>query len=119
MAVNTTFDAVRMKKMYPHLSGAYIGRRLGVSRQRVHQILSGAGLPTRAIPPQLYCLNCGGEIDNRKVHQGKCDFEYYHRLLTCYGCGKEFYRARGQIELHRRRNYDRYFHSPECFQENR
>ena len=117
--MDTAFDAVRMKKMYPHLTNAYIGRRLGVGRERIRQIFRAKGLPTRAINPTHYCLHCNGEIEGRiKVHKGRCHFEYYEKLLTCYGCGKEFYRSRGHIALNERRNQENHFHSVDCYHKN-
>jgi len=41
------FEAEEMRKNNPSMSMAEIGRRLGLSRERVRQLLKRAGLPTK------------------------------------------------------------------------
>lgn len=82
----TSQRVVALRETHPELSGCAIARQVGVSRQRVHWILSRAHLPT--------------------ARQG------YVRgvLVTCFRCGVEFRRYPSQVKIALR-----HFCSEECY----
>ena len=75
-----------------------IARIVGVSRQRVYQILQEEGLPTKQhVKKCLYaCLVCG-RITNHKFCSGECRKEWLQIPVVCSECGNLFIRRRSSF----------------------
>ena len=98
------------------MSFAEMGRRLGISRQRVWVIARSAGSDARrasdASRPELTCLQCGRVFTARpyqiRAGRGFCSRECYHTSerdpssprveLICEVCGKTYTRMAYQLE---------------------
>lgn len=76
-------------------------KKLGVSRQRVHQLCRAMGLPTKPrFKVRVDCRRCGVEI--RGGVTGYCrncyrsSGERVWATWRCFGCGKEFFGQRSK-----------------------
>ena len=108
----------RMRRNYPSATLIQIGKRYGVTRERVRQILKAAGKPTRAvgtlcfnIPNQRFCLNCGRvrlSRGQRTFCSYKCKKEYLTIEVACTQCGVLF-------SLYQSRVIERLKHSKNIF----
>jgi len=68
-----------------------MGDRLGVSRERIRQMLNKLELPTRHYSEKkmVGCLECGSLIkEGKEFCNVKCRKSYNSVLVTCSQCGK-------------------------------
>ena len=86
---------INYRKNYPEMTLEAIGNEIGVSKQRVAQVLNEEKLETRSInqipkdlPP---CRNCGTIVPNvRRVFcSNECRYPEGKKTLTCYYCNTE------------------------------
>src|SRR5271157_2402425 len=72
-----------------------IAKMVGISRQRVHQILREEGLPTKQHIKkcQYKCPVCG-VISNRKFCSYECKKKWLYIPVICSECGNIFIRSR-------------------------
>ena len=92
---------------------------LGISRERVRQLLKELGLPTNLQnPKQIYlCRKCGHTI---RASQYKsmlcfiCKTKTLYQELTCEVCGKRFPRRNSVVTAAKKRGYEHIFCSSEC-----
>ena len=73
----TSINAVMLRQKHPDWTLDKIGQRCGVSKQRVHRILSKAGAKTASIPTvELICDFCGKPITKYRseVRRNKRNF---------------------------------------------
>jgi hypothetical protein len=73
-----------------------IARLVGISRQRVFQILQKEGLATKHLVMkinkyQYHCLECG-KISTNKFCSDECQNQWQQIPIVCTGCGKLFFR---------------------------
>jgi len=75
-----------------------IASKVGISRQRVYQILRKEGLPTKHYPKiiQYECAVCG-TISAHKFCSDKCKKKWQQIPVICTRCGKLFTRNRHQF----------------------
>ena len=96
-------DVVQLLRMEPNLSNAEVGRRIGLSRQRVMEMRRQAGLPASQATKRIDwhpCLRCGVQIPLRRKYCSRaCQWDYIH--LVCDECGKEFQRPRRMAERYK------------------
>ena len=89
-------DVIQLLTAEPYLSNAEVGRRLGLSRQRVMEMRRQGGLPASQATQRIGwhpCLRCGIQIPpKRKYCSRACQWDYIQ--LVCDECGKEFQRPR-------------------------
>ncbi|MCD6421954.1 DUF2116 family Zn-ribbon domain-containing protein [bacterium] len=100
-------EVVLLRVTHPELSCAEIGRRVGLTRERVRQILSKFKLPTRAKrEPQGYCAFCGKPLyKKRKFCSARCRSDYSKFCVVvckCANCGKLFKRKLSGMKYHRK-----------------
>ncbi len=80
-----------------------IGDKVGLSRERVRQILKSEGLQTIHYKQTYVCLNCQKEFlpacysASKKWCSRNCKHEYTHPLVECDNCHELFRRVRGQL----------------------
>jgi predicted DNA-binding transcriptional regulator AlpA len=75
-----------------------IARIVGVSRQRVYQILQEEGLPTKQhVKKCLYACPVCGRITNHKFCSGECRKEWLQIPVICSECGNLFIRSRSKF----------------------
>lgn len=105
-----TAKAIALRKASPCMSLQDIGDKVGLSRERVRQILTRDGLVTKHVVRQTYyCMNCGKPtrnmprrwrryiVDNEVFCNGTCAKEFHTLTLTCSTCGKVFKRPAGEV----------------------
>ena len=94
--IGQRIDVLRLLTADPDLSNAEVGRRLGLSRQRVMEMRREGGLPASQRTQRIGwhpCLRCGIQIPpKRKYCSRACQWD--HIQLVCDECGKEFQRPR-------------------------
>ena len=92
--IGQRIDVVRLLTAEPHLSSAEVGRRIGLSRQRVSEIRRQTGLPARQKRIGWHpCPRCGIQIPPKRIYCSRsCQWDYIQ--LVCDECGKEFQRPR-------------------------
>lgn len=85
---------VEMRKSNPCASLGQIGRKLGITRERVRQILTSEKLPTRHITLHYVCNQCGKVMTKgQKIFCSiECFRAFHHITLICDECGKPFSR---------------------------
>lgn len=87
---NTINTIIEIRDHMPSISGAEIGRYIGVSREYVRQVLKGAGRPTNALANKKPCPQCGKPIP--KGNHKYCCQECRHNVtlvpVICDSCGK-------------------------------
>ena len=70
-----------------------VGNHLGVTRERVRQILEKHRITkprAKKIYPSKFCIDCGIEI-NHTAKSGRCGSCYHKRVsLNCFTCEKTF-----------------------------
>ena len=74
-----------------------IAQRVGVTKERVRQILYDEGLPTSAVILRIACMVCGKRTRNKKFCSHECQLEYHLIPLTCEVCGRVFKRKKAWI----------------------
>ena len=96
-------DVVQLLRMEPNLSNAEVGRRIGLSRQRVMEMRRQAGLPASQATKRIgwhSCLRCGIQIPHKRKYCSRaCQWDYIQ--LACDECGKEFQRPRRMAERYK------------------
>lgn len=102
---DTTKRAIEIRQKSPCLSSQDIAKKLGVSRERIRQILSRENLPVRRVRTFKYkCNHCGKPTNNRLFCSMKCQSDYHTISLTCDFCGKLFnrksYAEQRNIRIH-------------------
>jgi hypothetical protein len=116
--MTTKEQVFEIRQQYPTTSATEIARQIGVTRERVRQILNELDLPTSFELPPRYCPDCGAPILSKQIRCGQCYARAHHITLRCVHCGKVFLRLRGQVarEIRRRKHApQRAFCSRECF----
>ncbi len=103
----------RLRVNNPCISASSIARRVGVSRERVRQILTDEGLSTRRYIQKYVCAGCGKITNNTRFCSRKCRHEYYNPQVECYQCHKLFRRKASQL-YSPRQLHKYYFCSKHC-----
>lgn len=82
--------AMQLRIDHPEYTLQQIGTELGVTRERVRQILKKNGLETCKYREFNYCDNCGGKArhNNKFCSSVECRLDYYRIDLKCAQCGK-------------------------------
>ncbi len=62
--MSTRQDGIAIRKANPCASEQAVANKIGISRQRVHQHLVKAGLPTHHYIYKKKCLECGKILSN-------------------------------------------------------
>ena len=90
-----------IRQRNPCMTTTEIGLTVGLTRERVRQILAGAGLRTRRQPLLVgYCTQCGKELYGYRYSRMKeprfcgpdCRRAYAYIDLVCDNCGRLFKR---------------------------
>jgi transcription elongation factor Elf1 len=107
---------LRMSNMFMSMSA--IARLIGISRQRVFQILQEEGLPTKHLvkpvnKAQYSCLACG-KISPNKFCSSECQKQWRQIPVVCTRCGKLFFRDVHQLLANYRDHSDTVFCSRNC-----
>lgn len=114
-------NIIRARRNNPCATLEGIGRCFGITGERVRQILSKAGKPTRAYHQHYLCIQCGKSIGTlwhrKRFCSRQCQHDYGHIKIACIICGKlREYRI---CELiwnlkHGQHSTDKFFCSKQC-----
>jgi len=107
---------LRMSNRFISMSA--IARLIGISRQRVFQILQEEGLPTKHLvkpvnKDQYSCPVCG-KISTNKFCSNECKKQWHQIPVVCSRCGKLFFRDVHQFLANYRDHSDIVFCSRNC-----
>ena len=86
---------INYRKNYPEMTLEAIGNEIGVSKQRVAQVLIEANIETRSlnkIPKELpLCKRCGKTVSTqRRIYcSNDCRYPEGKKVINCYYCKKE------------------------------
>jgi len=107
-------DAVLARYQELH-SLAETGRELGISRERVRQLVNGAGINTARIvqpkpeKPERWCKECGITLDSR--HALYCEThrqeKHKRRYRTIKADPERYARWRAQLRIYEQRHRER------------
>jgi predicted nucleic acid-binding Zn ribbon protein len=115
---------VRLRHQQPLMSNAEIGRKVGVSRSYVADILKKNDLVTN-VPHQLYikhCAICGNVMNKRRPSltcSQHCRFLYNRIKVECAYCTVEFYLRRSEVVQRYKRGYRNIHCSRLCYNRSR
>ncbi len=97
--MSVSASVIEIRKTNPCATLQTISDKVGVTSERVRQILKKNELPTRRWRQTYLCIVCGKEIvvHYRKSYHSpfcsnECNYEYHHIILMCHKCGKSFSR---------------------------
>ena len=111
-------DVVSLRVNNPHMKGSEIARLVGISRERVRQILNTQGLLVRSVPRVRPCKVCGKPIthSHAKYYCSRACFHRDHQvLLVCSTCGKHFLIPTSDYTLRLRdKKTNRWYCSKKC-----
>lgn len=108
---------VRIRQSNPCATLEKIGQQVGITHERVRQILYEAELPTKRYyqPSQLYeCLNCRKPTPNKKYCSKECRYEHTHPLVECDICHQLFRRRHTDLFNPSSGTHNHYFCSKSC-----
>jgi len=115
---NTREQVKKLRISNLFMSMSAIARLIGISRQRVFQILQEEGLPTKHLvkpvnKDQYSCLVCG-KISTNKFCSNECKTQWHQIPVVCTRCGKLFFRNVHRFLANYRDHSDTVFCSRNC-----
>ena len=117
------YDTLRLLQCSPQISNTEIGRRVGVSRERVRQILGNRWGTARGVPLKIHCRECGTLIraqDNYTAYKQHLCMKHFvpKRVqwveLTCEICSAPFWRTSSEIRSAKNQGQNKRFCSKYC-----
>ena len=101
--IMTTRDLVKLyRDENPKMKASEIGRKIGVSRQRISELLREMGMETKILLPIRYCQECKNPIDRDNRNGKFCSLACYYKQgrtqLVCTECGREYHRCSSTIK---------------------
>ena len=110
---------VQLRKEHPNMTLQEMGEQIGISRERVRQILVSENLSTRSIKeverrtfkplPRCESCNLPTKAHNRKYCSSGCRFPGGWTTFACYRCGKE-----NTIETSQYKKRAKYYNHMHC-----
>ncbi len=113
---------IRLRNKHPFMSSSEIGRKVGVTRIYVHNILKKNNLQTNVPKPQnvVYCKVCGDVCtDKGRIHEGECTFKSRFMKLTCSWCKVPFYRRKSIVRIRIKNKLKNIYCTHKCYGEYR
>lgn len=101
----------------PTKKASEIAKELGLTRERVRQILNSLGLPTRFLTPLRICLNekCVNEItrtSKAKTCSPLCFYEHHREIFKCAYCGEAKMMLKTILAIQRQKYTNTYCSKP-------
>lgn len=96
-------DVINIRRSNPCATLQGIADKVGVSRERIRQILESERLQTKHYKQKYDCLNCHNIFTPKSSKRGlrfcsvKCKYEYTHPLIICDNCGILFRKSASYI----------------------
>lgn len=79
-------EAIRLRVEHPEYTLQRIGDELGVTRERVRQLLKKHGQPTWSARKYNYCPTCETRIEPKAIQCSQCYKESCHIQVVCNFC---------------------------------
>jgi len=113
------YEVLKLRQNNPCFTLQTIGDIVGLTKERVRQLLKHANLNTKSFKGISFCINCGCEIkgNNRLTRlfcSKQCRYQYNEIPLYCDTCGKLFYRQKHIVAAASRKGYKHNFCSQHC-----
>jgi len=109
----------QLRKDNPDMTLKTIGEKVGLSRERIRQILASENLSTRSVTevqrrafkpfPRCETCNLPTKAHNRKYCSNACRFPSAWTTFACYRCGKE-----NTIETSQYKKRAKYYNHMHC-----
>lgn len=97
------------------LRATHIAKMVGVSRERVRQILSGEGLSTKVpFTSFAFCEDCNKRLSTKSRFCKVCFMKSRRMELVCMSCGTAYQIRKKEVETRRARGYKLNFCSRRC-----
>ena len=81
---------IRLRILYPNHTLTEIGKTVGVTRERVRQILQEENLPTSR-PKKVYtCIDCDQELSSPRQRCPQCTLDLHWPEVVCNDCNNIF-----------------------------
>ena len=96
MPVNKS-KVIRLRLKHPCMPSSRIAEKMGVSRERIRQILKDAGVTTHFAKPKYHCVDCGKELRRKAIRCRECFIKHSFILIICDECNAPFYRRKSDI----------------------
>ena len=91
----TTIEVIKLRQKHPDWTLEKIGKKCGVSKQRVYTILAKSGSKTASIPTaQVRCDNCGNLITKYRSEVRRNRLNFCNRV-----CMGEYLNKRNEGKL--------------------
>jgi len=105
-----------LRQQNPSMPAIRIAEILKISRERVRQLLTEAGLPTHFIKQYGWCELCGGAMPaTRKSYCSKeCRTKGIRVTFQCDYCGQDKVLIRATYNAQKRRGYKHMYCSIQC-----
>jgi len=104
-----------LRENYPEWTLDAIGKEIGVTRERVRQILKKRGLPTKAKRTPKLCAVCSIRIEtSRKFCSTECRKKNSRITFLCSFCGLSVEWPKSVYNAQKRRGYRNIHCSREC-----
>ena len=104
-----------LRKTDPRITQAEMARRIGVSKERVRQILRKKGMAAVPDPLTATCQHCGKKIHpNRSFCNQECRSTHSHTALICSECGRSYTIRRNVLNSRKKRGTRHNFCSRRC-----
>jgi len=120
----TRIQAIAMRKIFPCYSASRIAKDIGVSRERIRQILTEEDLPRNKIDLPRFCLYCGSQIQRQTSKSGtwinkvfcnqECRKKYHNIPVCCSQCERIFMRKASKVLSYESRPVNLVFCSRYC-----
>lgn len=109
---------LHLRQINPELRGSEIAAQLGVSRERIRQLLVELNLPTRIRSIEA-CQYCGKLFNTRRGKRKEycsrtCRKAAIFTTITCSACGLEFKISSKLLQRRLRLKYKHFFCSRSC-----
>lgn len=105
------------RQQNPIMKAVDIARGVGISRERVRQILNKYNLPTAIYKVPYICQDCGKILRNGNQNRKwckECRTNHLKVELVCETCGKSFLREGWLYRKSQRRGYKHIWCSKQC-----
>jgi len=105
-----------LRQQHPSMPAIRIAETLNISRERVRQLLTEAGLPTYFRKQYGWCELCGGLMPaTRKSYCSKeCRTKAKRVTFQCDYCGQDKVLIRAAYDAQKRRGYKHMYCSIQC-----
>lgn len=87
ISCRNTYTALSLRRLHPEMTLQQIADLVGLTRERIRQILKANGLPTRRLQPNLFpCRICGKSLDRFRRWYQVSQPPTRRSIQVCFSC---------------------------------